>query len=263
MINGPDAISTNLSNIYTNNSQTIADSLVRIASGKRISVPGDDFAGFIRASGLQSDVDGYRNIKQDLQDASALVTYGKGVGNTIVEDLTRMKELADLYGQTSDADKQAAYTTEYDTIVDRITATKAGSYYDTTQVYQAGALTTVNINTEGAQNVSVTTTAIGDETAVNDITTATTGAIQNEINNANTYVTEMESFGKVIDRTIKLTDTIISSKNATISAITEIDEAEELSALTVKLVRQDATIAMLAQAHFVNGLALYLYENVE
>ncbi|MBN1128828.1 MAG: hypothetical protein JXA71_07570 [Chitinispirillaceae bacterium] len=264
MISGPNPASSNLSNIYTFNHQAISDSLVRIASGKRIRVPGDDFAGYARASGLQSDVTAYQQIKQDLQEARALTEYGRGVGNTIVEDLTRMKELVDLYGQTADPDKQAAYTSEYDTIVDRIVAAKDRSYYDTTAVYATGSLTSVGINAENASPViEVATTAVGNEAAVNDITTATVDGIQNEINNAVTYVTEMASFSKVIDRNIKLTDTIISSKNATISAITDIDEAEELSALTVRLVRQDATIAMLAQANIVQGYAAQLYGGLE
>jgi flagellin-like hook-associated protein FlgL len=249
MINTNTSVASLLSNIYSSNNAALTASMSKIASGKRVATPGDDFAAWIRASGQSTDVAGYKNIKQDLQEAKALVDYGKGVGNTIMEDLTRLKELADLYGQTSDTDKQASYTAEYDTIVDRITAAKAGSYYDTTQVYQAGALTTVNINTEGAQNVSVTTTAIGDETAVNDITTATTGGIQNEINNANTYVAEMESFSKVLDRNLNLTDTIISSKNATISALVDVDEVEELGKVTNLQVRQAASVAMMSQAN--------------
>ncbi|MBN1128827.1 MAG: hypothetical protein JXA71_07565 [Chitinispirillaceae bacterium] len=250
MINTNTSVASLLSNIYSSNNSALAASMGKIATGKRVMNPGDDFASWIRASGLNTDVTGYKNIKQDLQDAKALTDYGKGVGNTIVEDLTRMKELVDLYGQTADADKQAAYTAEYDTIVDRIAAAKDNSYYDTTAVYATGSLKSVGINTENAsQVIDVTTTAVGNEVAVNDITTATVESIQNEINNANTYVAEMESFSTVIDRNIKLTDTIISSKNATISALVDVDEVEELAKVTNLQVRQAASVAMMSQAN--------------
>lgn len=249
MINTNTSVASLLSNIYSTNGASLADSLSRIASGKRVQTPGDDFAAWIRASGQNTDIVSYQSIKQDLQEAKALTDYSRGVGNDIVEDLTRMKELADLYGQTSDTDKQAAYQAEYDTIVARITDLKANAYYDTTQVYQAGALTSVNINAEGAQNVAVTTTSIGDETAVNNIANVAVSDIQNEINNANTYVAEIESFSTTLDRHLKLTDTIISSKQATVSALVDVDEVQELSTVTNLQVRQQASVAMMAQAN--------------
>jgi len=249
MINTNTSIASLLSNIYTANGVALGDSMAKIATGKRVANPGDDFAAWIRASGLRTDVTGYQNIKQNLQDAKALVDYAKGVGNTVVEDLTRMKELADLYGQTTDTDQQAAYQAEYDTIVDRIGETIANSFYDTTQVYQAASLTTVTINTEGAQDVDVTASAVGDETAVNNIASVSTTAIQNEINNANTFVAEMESFSTVLTRNLNLTDTIISSKNATISALVDVDEVEEMANVTNYQVRAAASVSMMAQAN--------------
>ncbi|MBN2035322.1 MAG: hypothetical protein JW768_01135 [Chitinispirillaceae bacterium] len=250
MINTNTSIASLLSNIYTATGSSLADSMAKIATGKRVANPGDDFAAWIRASGLRTDVAGYENIKQDLVDAKALVDYGKGVGNDIVEDLTRMKELADLYGQTSDTDKQAAYQAEFDTIVDRIGDLKSNAYYDDTQVYASGSLTAVAVNTENTSlEVNVTTTAIGDETAVNNIANVSTTAIQNEINNANTYLAEMESFSNVLNRHLNLTDTIISSKNATISALVDVDEVEEMANVTNLQVRTAASVAMMSQAN--------------
>jgi flagellin-like hook-associated protein FlgL len=73
------------------------------------------------------------------------------------------------------------------------------------------------------------------------------------------YVAEMESFAIVLQRQFNLTDTIISSKESTISAIININEVEELSALTMLQVRQEATISMLAQANIIQGYAAQLY----
>jgi flagellin-like hook-associated protein FlgL len=69
----------------------------------------------------------------------------------------------------------------------------------------------------------------------------------------------MESFATLLQRQYNLTDTIISSKESTISAIIDINEVEELSALTMLQVRQEATISMLAQANVLQGYAAQLY----
>jgi flagellin-like hook-associated protein FlgL len=72
-------------------------------------------------------------------------------------------------------------------------------------------------------------------------------------------VAELNSFATLLQRQLNLTETVINSKEATISAITDIDELQELSTLTLLQVRQEATIAMMAQANMAQGYAAKLY----
>ena len=262
MIGGPNPIAHTLSSIYASNNQAIADSLVRIASGKRVRVPSDDFAGFSRASDLQTDVIAYLQVKQDIEEAKGVATYAAQVGNDLAEDFDRLKELQELYTLAAgDSVKQATYEAEYDATIDRIADTIDDSYFDLVQVYRAGvSLTSVEINPENSSLVvDVQATAVGDQTSINNIANVAASDIQNELNNAQVYVAEMESFATLLQRHLNLTNTIISSKESTISAITDIDEVEELSALTILQVRQEATIAMLAQANIIQGYAAHLY----
>jgi flagellin len=129
-----------LSNIYSSNADALSSSLTKLASGKRVQNPGDDFAAYIRASGLNTDVTAYQGIRQDLQNAKGMADYAAGVGNAVLEDLTRLQELQDLYNGTTDTDKQTAYSTEYDTIKARVTNTIADSVYDGTAVYATGSI---------------------------------------------------------------------------------------------------------------------------
>ncbi|MBN2035321.1 MAG: hypothetical protein JW768_01130 [Chitinispirillaceae bacterium] len=262
MIGGPNPAVYNLSQIYASNNQAIADSLARIASGKRVSVPSDDFAGYARASDLQTDITAYLQVKQDIEEAKGVATYAAQVGNDLAEDFDRLKELQELYELADgDAVKQATYEAEYDATIERIADTIDDSYYDLVQVYRAGAsLTSVEINPENSSlMVDVQATAVGNQSSIGNIANAAASDIQNELNNAQIYVAEMESFATLLQRHLNLTDTIISSKESTISAITDIDEIEELSALTILQVRQEATIAMLAQANIIQGYAAQLY----
>lgn len=262
MIGGPNPSSNNLATIFNANNIAISESLARIASGKRIQSPSDDFAGFMRASDLQTDIAAYRLVKQDLHEVKGFADYAAQVGNDIVEDFDRLKELQDLYTQAAgDSVRQAGYRTEYDATVERIADTKDDAYFDDVQVYQSGVtLKSVEVNPENSSlTIDIAATKVGDETVIDNIANATGNAIENELNNAQTYVAELESFANLIQRNLNLTDTIINSKEATISAITDIDELEELTVLTALQVRQEATTAMLAQANLFQGYAAGLY----
>jgi flagellin-like hook-associated protein FlgL len=262
MIGGPNPGISTLTSIYNVNNQAIADSLARIASGKRIQVPGDDFAGFARASSLQTDVTAYESIKQNILEVKGFTAYAAEVGNGLVEDFDRLKELQVLYTDAAgDSVKQATFKAEYDATVLRIGDLIDDAYFDDVQVYRAGvSLKSVALNPENSSLViNVQASAVGDGSAVSDIATVTANAIQDELENAQTYVMEMESFSTMLQRQFNLTDTIISSKEATISAITDIDDVKELSALTMLQVRQEATVSMLAQANIIQGYAAQLY----
>jgi flagellin len=254
MINTNTSVASLLSNIYQSNGASLTDSLTKIASGKRVQTPGDDFAGYIRGSALNSDIAGYTTVKQDLQDAKALVNYSQGVGNDIVSDLAQLKDLKTSWtAAAGDATRQSGIQAQYDQIVQRITNTVANSYYDNTQVYQSGAsLKQVSINVANTAiklDVSTQANSTATPASVNNIATATTGSIQGEIDNAEKYVATMQSKGTEIDRQMKLTDTIISSKQATVSAIMDVDEAQEMSKVTNLQIRQQATASMMAQAN--------------
>ena len=266
MIGGPNPFAnSSLASIYNSNGSAIAAAMARIASGKRVQAPGDDFAGYARASGLQSDVTAYQQVKQNLQDVKGLADYAAGVGSDLVSDFDRLKELQSLYSGSSDPVDQASYKAEYDATVQRISDSKSNSYYDTTKVYQAGVtLKTVGVNPlNRSLTVAITASAIGNEAAVNNIASATSTDIQAEINNAQVYVSAMKSFGTILQRHLNLNDTIISSKQATISAITDISDVQEMTALTALQIRQQATASMLAQANLVQGYAAKLYEGTK
>jgi flagellin-like hook-associated protein FlgL len=262
MIGGPNPFATSsLASIYNAGNAAIASAMARIASGKRVMAPGDDFAGFARASSLSNDVSQYQKVKQDLQDVKGFADYAAGVGNDMVKDFDRLKELQKLWQNSSDPVAQAGYKAEYDATVQRITDTKNDGYYDNIQVYQSGVtLKSVGINPANSSLVvAISATAVGDESSINNIASATPVSIQSEIDNAEKYVAAMNSYSTLLQRDLNLADTVINSKNATISMITDIDDVQETAALTALQVRQQATISMLAQANIVQGFAAQLY----
>jgi flagellin len=242
-----------LSNIYSANSDALSSSLTKLASGKRVQSAGDDFAAYVRASGLNTDIATYKNTRQDLQNAKGAADYSVGVGNAVLEDLSRLKELQDLYTAAGgDADKEAAYGAEYDAIVNRITETTANSAYDGATVYGTTSVIT-------AGTIDVTATAAADSANLTAGGVAGTDDIDAELTAAQTYVADMSSFQTAIGREMKLNDTIIAGKQATVSALINVDEVEEMATVTNLQVRQQATVSMMSQANVSNAALARLF----
>jgi len=238
-----------LSNIYSSNADSLSSSLTKLASGKRVQNAGDDFAAYIRASGLNTDITGYQNVRQDLQNAKGLTDYASSVGNSVMEDLTRMKELQDLTAAANgDADKVAAYAAEYDAVVARANNTIANSNYDGVAVYDTASLGTFNVDPNGTGSIDVTASNAADPSTFTSAGIATDD-IDSALVDAQAFVAQMNSFGTEISRAMKLNDTVVSGKQATVSALINVDEIAEMAKVTNLQVRQQATVSMMSQAN--------------
>jgi flagellin-like hook-associated protein FlgL len=83
--------------------------------------------------------------------------------------------------------------------------------------------------------------------------------IDAEIENMLSYLSEAKAFDAIASQQLKLNDTIISSKEAVKSLITDIDEAAETSRMIDESVRQQAAVSMIAQANMSRQSVLKLY----
>ena len=251
MINSTTSVASLLSDIYNTNNSSISQVMSQIASGKRVQSPSDDFAAYVESSALNTDIAGYQTAQQNLTAAQGLANYAAGVGNDIAADLTKMQNLLTQYNATSDPNQQAAYASQYTALVNEISDEKTNSNYEfggaNIQVYKAATLGSVTVDNNN-DSISIKATAVGDETAVNNITTASASDIQNEINNAQTYVAEMNAAGDEISKFSALTGTAINSEQATVGALVNVDQAAAMTNLTNLQVQQQATVSMMSQA---------------
>jgi flagellin len=258
MLGGVNAVTQQLSAIYAANNQQLAEVLQRIASGKKIGTPSDDFAGYARAQHLGIAVEQYQKVKQSLTEAKAVADVAATAGNSIYDDLTRMKELAQLWVGALPDDKNV-YAAEFNGLKAAIATTISNSTYEGKHVVASGTAISVAADPQGAGHFTV-------DFGANDIPTASTlyisngtPAVQTQLNTTTLYVVKADSFSEHASRQINTTDTIVQSKKAVISLITNIDEAEELSNQTELSIRQQATVAMIAQANSLQGIVARLY----
>lgn len=258
MVNTNYSVASLLSSIYNTNASSLSDSLERIASGKRIVNPSDDFGGYLTAEGFQTDINNYTTVKQGIQAGKSLADYAKGVGNQILADLSHLQDLYEQNAATTDTNKTAAYAADFSATVSRIDDAIANSYYDGIQVYQAANLKDVAVNAENSSLVvAITPTAAATDSANWAITDAAN--LATAITDAQTYLAELSSWSTELDNASKLADTAVSSKQAAISAITDINEVMEMSALTNLQVRGQAAVAMMTQSNIAQAQLARLF----
>jgi flagellin len=248
MINTNTSIASMLSGLYSTNGSQQTQLESQIASGKRVVNPSDDFGAYVKSSALNADISANQVANQDLQNAAGMVSYATQVGNDIAADFTQLQNLATTYGATTDATQQGALATQYNALITQIGNTISDAMYNGTAVYNKTTLETASSNSGGG-TIAVAATAVGSTAAINNITTATATDIQNEINNCQTYVADMGSYANEINTAISLNNTAVSSDQATISALTDDNQAEDMTNLTSLQVQQEAIVSMMSQAN--------------
>ncbi len=279
MIGGIDTTSIRLASAYNANNQLLADTLSRIASGKKISRPSDDFTGYLRSNRLQNDVDSYTTIKENLTSAKAVTGTAVEVGNAIYEDLVKMKNLLTSYYNTADSaddnDERSAIQTEFNAIKNNLTSYISNTKYNGTTVYSAATLDTVNLDPDGTGQLEITFAAgdiavpatptltgfvVGDAATTTTNQTNELAALNTEITAATSYLVKAQAYDKSVDRQLRISDTIIQSKQSAISLITDIDEVSEMNKQTDLMIRQQASISMLAQAQMSRSAITRLFD---
>lgn len=251
-----------LSQLYRSQGSEYSTLITKIASGKEISKPSDDFVGYTRASGIEQDIEAYKDINVNLTEIREGAQMASDLGNGIYEDLTRMKELAELYSSASAAD-QATYKSEFDALGAGITNTIANNKYGGNTVVASGTLAEANINPDdNTSKLSVAFVAgdIADASSL-DITAGSAVAdVQAELEAATSYSVKADGYLNQIDRQVEINENLITSKDNTSSAITDLDEVKALAEATELQVRQQATVSMIAQANLVTGNVARLYQ---
>ncbi|MFP4418548.1 MAG: flagellin [Chitinispirillaceae bacterium] len=267
MIGGVNNLNQSLAKVYSNNNNALAEVMGRIASGKKIQKPSDDFSGYVRASNLENDISKYERIKQSLQAAKADTSKAVEVGTAVYEDLKNLKTIASDYYASSDDDEKSALEAEFKALQKSITQTIDNN----DDVYITGAVQTIDVDAGTAvQNFAIDfysqgtladaeATAIKLPSASTASTSANLTAIQGEIDKAVEFLVGAERMDKAVDRQVNFTDTIIESKKSVISSITDINDAEEIAKQTDKSIRQQAVVSMMSQANLSQQGILQLY----
>jgi flagellin len=226
MIGGINTASLRLSSIYRQNEDNLAETMARISSGKRIMNAGDDFSGYIRAQTFDRDVNDYTTVKSNLEEGRGALKIAQEGASQIVDYVADMLSLTEKYAATTDTTEQAAYTAEFAALASAIDDIVANTDYEGTQVFSdAAAFASIDMGTTsgGADTLDFQYAAadIIDTSAVDITDDTTVTAIMDE---AATMLEKAESWEDQLNMNINMVDSVIASKEAAKSAITDIEK---------------------------------------
>jgi flagellin len=266
MIGGVNFASSQIASVYNTGSQQLANTLTKIASGKKFQNASEDMTGFLRAQNLKVDISGYEKVRQDLTSIKTYTAAAVQSSSSIYESLTEMKDLANQYADTdvADTDQLAEIEAEFDSLKRQVSKALSSTYVDGDLVTTSGSIKETNLDPDGNStldvNFAVTVSTPVTITAL-DVTAGTAVAdVQDELDNMLIYMSEAQSYDAIADQQLKLTDTIVNSKQAVMSLITDIDDAREMNNVLDLTLRQQAGVAMMAQANMVKNSLSKLYE---
>lgn len=190
-----------------------------------------------------------------------------------------MKDLLTSYYNTADSadddDERTAIQTEFNAIKNNLTSYISNTKYDGTAVYSASTLETVSLDPDGNGQLAITFVAgdianpatptltgfvVGDGATTATNKTNELAALNTQITAATSYLAKAQSYDKSADRQLRISDTIIQSKQSAISLITDIDEVTEMNKKTDLMIRQQASISMLAQAQVSRSAISRLFD---
>lgn len=251
---------SNISSAINTTTRQLSDALTRIASGKKFRNASEDLGGFIRAQNLKVNIGGYEDVQQELTAFKSYTSAAVQASGSIYESLTEMKDLAQKYGGAS-ADLQAEYAADWNALKTGVTKTIAATAVDGDVVTRTGIIKTVDLDPDGTESLDMNFTLIADVSLldVDDDITADNG-LNEQISNMLSYMSEAKSFDAIVDQQLSLTETILSSKKAVMSLITDIDDADEMNKVLDLSLRRQAGIAMMAQGNMVQNSMSKLYE---
>ncbi len=263
IIGGYNSVVQQVSAVYNANNKTLADVLTRIASGKKINSPADDLAGYSRYREYQVDINAYERVKQNITGAQAGTQIMFDTGSRIYEIVDEMASLTDQYDAASEADK-IAIAAEFTGLYSEVTNLKDTTRYNGNLVVQSGVdIVSVDLDPDGSStfNASFADTDIIDLTKLDDVTN--NADVKGQLDESSGYMYKAKAYNDFLEGVLTRTDTIITSKEAAQSLIMDIDESEEITKQIDISIRQEAAIAMLAQANLQRSYVSRLFNAMD
>ncbi|KMQ51218.1 Flagellin protein FlaA [Chitinispirillum alkaliphilum] len=223
--------------------------LERISSGSRINRASDDFSGYASIVNLSNEAKTFQNRAVQLREQSAVVKQAQDVADQMLGDLYSMKTAL----ENSDTELAAGYG------VSVSEALKLQSH-NNVDLINDDLVSGLNVTGATGNALGVTITSFADENALKSIGADSELAHVNAaIGELEVFIKELQGFQGAIESHTSLAEVMSSNSEAVSSAITAIDEAEEMARYVEADIRQQAAVAMFSQANMSRRNISLLY----
>ncbi|MBD3320267.1 MAG: hypothetical protein GF350_04140 [Chitinivibrionales bacterium] len=272
MLSGINVTSTimRIASFNQQNKAFLADSLMKIASGKAVNKPEDSTGDFFKAQNINTESRGYRVVQQQVGEAIAMNEVAVEAGSQVFGLLNDMMQLVDLYWDESDPDAQQAYKSDFSSRASQITSIIANTRYDDKQLISdtsGDPLTSIYINPHNQAQTYDISFDNGDVVDSASLETLDIGApdkatvkstVQAELDKAASYLAKTSAYSRGLWAQHNMIEKKLATNAGHEQAITGVNEANELTQVIKRQVAHDASLAMLAQANLMHRNVLML-----
>ncbi|NEX93692.1 flagellin [Caulobacter sp. 17J65-9] len=176
----------------------------RINTGQRISSAKDNGAVWAVAQGLRGDMRGLDAVKNSIQRARSVADVGLAAGESIMDALKEMKELAvAIEAGTADGSDVTAYQSDFASLQAEITATGKTAKFDGTDAFAANAgsvriglaaTEVADVGVAFTPTAAIPETVVGVDAAIDATATAmqTLGTQAKSLERASVFVTKFQ-----------------------------------------------------------------------
>lgn len=251
----------------------MGQAIQRLSSGKRINSAADDPAGLAIANRMTANIRGLQQANRNTNDGISLAQTTEGALDEINENLQRIRLLSvqAANGSYNDNDR-AAIQAEINERLEEIDRIAAHTNFNGIKVLAEGTRAIdIQVGAHDGQTISIKLTAINRDTlgldgfnvAPTDDVPATEdplAALDAAINQVDTLRSHLGAVQNRFESVIRSNSTTVINLSAARSRIEDADIAVEISNLIAAQIRQQAAVAVLAQANQTPQLILQLLQ---
>ena len=246
--------------ILNQSTQQLNQTMERLASGKRINASKDDAAGNAIAARLSATITGFDSAIKNVNDGISFAQVGDSALSGVQDSLQRIRELSvqAANGILSDKDRSSIQA-EVSSLKDQITSVFEQTSFNGKKLLSTDENLDFQVGPNSGQTVRATTsdlrssfTAAGFD-SIDVSTAAGASAALSVIDDAlDTTSVARTNFGTLQNRFLTTHSSLQQNKQSaesTRSRIVDTDYAAESSKLASNQLKQQAALAILAQAN--------------
>jgi len=253
------AVSGNIALFTKTNGNSLASSLVKLASGKRINNPSDGIPDYFYSEQLKSNSRSAGNVLKSIVDAQAFTDVAANVGESVFNAITDMRELVKQYYKPNvTTDEQTALAAEFNSLKVTVTTIMQSSTYDgMTVVSDNGGTPFKSVALDEKRPAQVLTVSYGNED-IADLSALTIGVageaaeldlVDTERGKAGSYLAKTSAYERGLNAHYSLVANKIKTENGNAERITEVSTGDEYIKAMNQSIRNQSSLAMLAQSN--------------
>lgn len=250
------------------NENSLAESLLRLASGRRVNQPSEGVGDFFHSERMNTQYRSNLALLQGIGEGRAFVDVAVAAGERVFNGVQTMKELVErYYHSTTTDDDRTAIAAEFNALKTTMTTCISSTTYDGLQVVSDNGgipFRSVSIDANDLSQrieISFDSGDIADVTAlelgVTDEATET-AAVDAELGKAGSYLAKTSAYMRGLNAHYNLTTVKATQAAESAERAVEADTGEEMVQSINKSIRNQSSMAMMAQANLFRGSVLML-----